>query len=267
MICPVCHKDFTPIKSTQYCCGKLCSNKYRHEQQMKDPVWVEKKRQRDRDRMRRICKTNKYREYQTDRNHKIGKCKKWGKTCRVYFNICKETGELFTARKKNQAYSEKGLSLRQQYYDSTTAKERGRIRKIQGKSIRVCKQCGATYDLIENKGRRTYCSDKCARKAERNQKKLKSHGNHKRRSEYYGVEYEHIQNIQIFERDKWICQLCGCNTPKSLMGKNKPNSPELDHIIPISKGGDHKEYNLQLLCRQCNSSKGANIIGQLRIAL
>jgi len=32
--------------------------------------------------------------------------------------------------------------------------------------------------------------------------------------------------------------------------------PELDHIVPLSKGGAHAVDNFQLLCRSCNSSKG-----------
>lgn len=30
---------------------------------------------------------------------------------------------------------------------------------------------------------------------------------------------------------------------------------QLDHIIPLSKGGVHAAYNVQLLCRSCNCSK------------
>lgn len=32
-----------------------------------------------------------------------------------------------------------------------------------------------------------------------------------------------------------------------------------DHIVPIARGGQHSEENLQPLCRDCNLSKGASL--------
>jgi 5-methylcytosine-specific restriction endonuclease McrA len=38
---------------------------------------------------------------------------------------------------------------------------------------------------------------------------------------------------------------------------NKRRKLEVDHIVPLSKGGSNWPHNLQLLCRPCNASKSA----------
>ncbi len=35
---------------------------------------------------------------------------------------------------------------------------------------------------------------------------------------------------------------------------------EMDHIVPISKGGKTEESNLQTLCRRCNSAKSRKLV-------
>ena len=59
----------------------------------------------------------------------------------------------------------------------------------------------------------------------------------------------------IKERDNYTCCQCGNSTHK------EPNLLlEVDHIIPISKGGLTIKENLQTLCWKCNRSKGAKIV-------
>ncbi len=58
----------------------------------------------------------------------------------------------------------------------------------------------------------------------------------------------------IKERDHFTCKQCGISIeqePHLLL--------EIDHIIPLSKGGLTTEDNLQTLCWRCNRSKGAKI--------
>lgn len=57
---------------------------------------------------------------------------------------------------------------------------------------------------------------------------------------------------QIKSRDLYTCKNCGISLeqePHLLL--------EIDHIIPVSKGGLTAEDNLQTLCWKCNRSKGA----------
>lgn len=59
----------------------------------------------------------------------------------------------------------------------------------------------------------------------------------------------------VKERDHYTCCNCGNSTltePNLLL--------EIDHIIPVSKGGLTEESNLQTLCWKCNRSKGNKIL-------
>lgn len=58
----------------------------------------------------------------------------------------------------------------------------------------------------------------------------------------------------IKERDGYTCKLCGNSTsaePNLLL--------EIDHIIPVSKGGLTTEDNLQTLCWKCNRHKSNKV--------
>ncbi len=59
----------------------------------------------------------------------------------------------------------------------------------------------------------------------------------------------------IKERDNYTCKFCGNSTfaePNLLL--------EIDHIIPVAKGGCTVEDNLQTLCWKCNRQKSSKII-------
>ena len=57
------------------------------------------------------------------------------------------------------------------------------------------------------------------------------------------------------------CAICG--RPIDLHAKRyASNSPEVDHIIPISRGGQPYDIdNLQLVCLRCNRKKGKKMDG------
>ncbi|MCU4630540.1 HNH endonuclease [Acinetobacter variabilis] len=70
---------------------------------------------------------------------------------------------------------------------------------------------------------------------------------------------EKINPDFILERDKYRCYICGIKTPKKLRGTCEDNAPEVDHIIPLSKGGLHVESNLRCACRKCNGLKSDRV--------
>lgn len=58
----------------------------------------------------------------------------------------------------------------------------------------------------------------------------------------------------IKERDGYTCKVC-----KASVQEEPHLLLEIDHIIPISRGGITTESNLQTLCWRCNRSKGAKM--------
>ena len=60
---------------------------------------------------------------------------------------------------------------------------------------------------------------------------------------------------QIKERDNFTCKFCGNST------HTEPNLLlEIDHIIPVAKGGITEESNLQTLCWKCNRAKSCKLM-------
>lgn len=82
--------------------------------------------------------------------------------------------------------------------------------------------------------------------------------NRRRKSAKRGVYQEKFENIDIFERDNWVCHIC----KKLTKGKKHPNyrSPTIDHIIPTSKGGADAPFNVACACLKCNIKKSDNVI-------
>ncbi len=57
--------------------------------------------------------------------------------------------------------------------------------------------------------------------------------------------------MRIARRDNYTCQVCGKNL--------KDDELEFDHLIPVSLGGSSEEYNIRLVCYDCNRRK-SNIV-------
>jgi len=121
-----------------------------------------------------------------------------------------------------------------------------------------CKECGVFFTTSYGDSRRSFCSDKCMKKYGRRVSGAR------RSARIRGAGYvETIDPMAVFRRDRWRCHLCGKRTPKRLRGTTEDRAPELDHVIPIARGGPHTYDNVACSCRRCNQAKGDRIVGQL----
>jgi hypothetical protein len=58
--------------------------------------------------------------------------------------------------------------------------------------------------------------------------------------------------FEVFKRDNFTCQYCGRKTPEVIL--------ELEHVIPLVKGGTDDFDNLTTSCFECNRGKGKNLL-------
>lgn len=122
------------------------------------------------------------------------------------------------------------------------------------RSPRLCAECGTSFAPEYGNKRRNFCSLDCASRNARRRVKLK------RKARMRTAEAEAVDPIQVFERDGWCCYMCGISTPRELRGTLAPNAPELEHIIPLSKGGAHSYGNTACACRACNARKSDKLL-------
>lgn len=63
--------------------------------------------------------------------------------------------------------------------------------------------------------------------------------------------------FEVFKRDQFRCQYCGGSAPEVILN--------VDHIHPVSKGGDNDILNLITSCRDCNSGKSDRVLNDTTV--
>lgn len=127
-----------------------------------------------------------------------------------------------------------------------------RYRRVRSAMGRECQWCKIGYVPEVGLRQKHYCSEACRLASYR---AMRSDCTHRRRAKKFGCNYEPVSKGKVFERDGWKCRLCGVPTPEAKRGTIDDDAPELDHIIPLAKRGDHSYKNTQCVCRRCNRLK------------
>lgn len=173
------------------------------------------------------------------------------KTCPVPWRQCATCERWFVGSKTRRTYC--SLDCRpESYYIPTSGLA----------TEAICVECGKPFTYRSTTRPRTVCSIECRR-----QRLRPSHRTAKarRRARLKGATVERFTTTAILERDAWRCQLCGRPTKRNALVPH-PEAPTLDHIVPLSQGGDHTRANVQCAHFLCNVLKGANPQGeQLRL--
>lgn len=98
--------------------------------------------------------------------------------------------------------------------------------------IKICKDCNITFETETTQKR--YCSRKCQRKVNKRKYRKKRH---------FLTLFSSWRGL-VIELLGGLCFIC--KTDKKI---------EIDHIIPLYKGGKNTISNVQLLCNSCHIEK------------
>lgn len=161
-----------------------------------------------------------------------------------------------------------------------------------------CGVCGKDFTYHKKGSERLYCSESCVRTAKldvrdrwaaRNQEKVTAmrkryrrdnrekvsayNARHRennrslytsyaasRRAKIKGRMVEFVDKEVLLERDGWTCHICKGEIPKGL-DRYHPLFPHIDHIVPLSKGGEHSYENTAPAHASCNIQKKDKLDG------
>ena len=130
-----------------------------------------------------------------------------------------------------------------------------RLTRVGVAKCRVCSEVlKPAPTKFQGRPRRRFCGDDCYETWRRCRP-----WDAERRAAEYGVAFVPFDYLEVFTTAGWKCQICGRDTPPALRGTKDPRAPELDHVIPMSKGGPHVRSNVQLACMACNNRKRASL--------
>jgi hypothetical protein len=121
------------------------------------------------------------------------------------------------------------------------------------RSMGLCDGCGDVYFAGSLAGR--FCSRACYIASRYPGGAGPSRKNHRSRAKFFGVRYERVDRLEVFARDGWFCLLCVTPVDPALRWPHLM-SASLDHVVPMSRGGDHSYLNVQTAHLSCNIAKG-----------
>lgn len=156
------------------------------------------------------------------------------------------------------------------------SQDKNRCDGLQGR----CKDCGAAYRAANSQKERTYRAANAeritARKAARyaaDPKKVRARNAaysaanpeivraaaSRRRARKRQADYDpNVTLLDVIALFGAGCYICGVKTDPSAPPRTRFKA-ELEHVVPLSRGGSHTLANLRCACHPCNQVKGVRL--------
>lgn len=112
-----------------------------------------------------------------------------------------------------------------------------------------CAHCGSLFVRNVNRQTKVFCSKRCSMLATQHDRSAR------RRVRAKAAYRERVISRRVFDRDGWLCHLCGGGIDPLVKNPDRL-AATVDHVVPLSQGGEHSYANVRAAHRTCNTSKG-----------
>jgi len=262
LTCAICGKEFKTIYKNRICCSQECGWKYQGEnakKYYKCQYCGKTFYSRNGFRMKycsRECSTNALFGTAEERAERDAEREAFLLELRTITTTCAECGEEFQTTNSNRIYCSKECG------EIANRRQHRELWAEQYEPVTFsCKGCGTTVTTTCGDTRREFCCQSCATTyARRKEHATARHKEsvrelHRRRDELIRKSFvEEVDYDTLYERDNGCCQICGLPVLYDKLA-SVDWSGSIDHIVPLSRGGEHSMNNCQLAHRICNSLK------------
>lgn len=131
---------------------------------------------------------------------------------------------------------------------------------------RICESCGEQFEAHNRTDRpsapQRFCSVVCRVNARRlyEHPRAASKASTRARKAQRRLTWDGVTDQQIFGRDGWVCRIPGCaRRIQPGLRHPDPMSASIDHIVPLSRGGDDVAANKRAAHLVCNTRRGAQM--------
>lgn len=155
----------------------------------------------------------------------------------------------YERRKSDDDWMASRAASHRRWYEENAVERAAQVRAYYRKTKKptTCRQCGKPFLSFD--GKRGICSDECRLERARQA----SRATEARRRAALSFRYTQRDIDRLLNRHRGLCAYCGEN-----------DATEIDHVVPIARGGVDGIANLLPSCMACNRAKTDKLLSEWR---